>query len=149
MPEYMGGYVAVFAVLALLMWVLWLGRRRAATRMTEGAISQPTMDQRDRLQRAMERLQVNIMEFGRDIEGRLDTKIATLSTLISDADERISELRKLTRHANGHANGVPPLHTEVYHLADEGIGQIEIARRTSITPGEVALILGLREPRNA
>jgi hypothetical protein len=90
------------------------------------------------------------MEFGRDVEGRLDTKISALSTLIHDADERIKALQDLAKspHARN-SNGVLPLHREVFRLADEGLDKLEIARRTQIAPGEVELILALRKNRDA
>ena len=138
-------------VLLAIVWVFWYGRRRTHDKATryEAVADDKVLDQRNKLQRAMEQLQVNIMEFGRDVEGRLDTKIAVLKRLLADADERIKHLETLTKSGQSRQAGeVLPLHREIYRLADEGLDKVEIARRTSATPGEVELILSLRKQRN-
>ena len=144
--------ILLFAIVALaLLWTVWYGRQRShRVAKKEAGLSNAGLDQRQRLQRAMEQLQVNLMEFGRDVEGRLDTKISALSTLIHDADERIKTLQDLSKspHARN-SDDVPPLHKEIFRLADEGLDKLEIARRTQSTPGEVELILALRKNRNA
>ena len=70
--------ILLFAIVALaLMWTVWYGRQRSRrVAKKEAGLSNTGLDQRQRLQRAMEQLQVNLMEFGRDVEGRLDTKIS-------------------------------------------------------------------------
>lgn len=147
-PDILRQVIPFVIVALLLIWTISYGRRRAArVKRAEAVFSQDEQDNRGRLQRAMEQLQVNIMEFGRDVEGRIDTKVATLSRLIQDADERIARLEELKGHSS-RANGVPPLHAEVYRLADEGLDKVEIARRTAMTPGEIDLVLGLRGKRD-
>ena len=142
--------VPFLLVALLIIWVAIYGRQRAVkTRTAEKALSPDELDNRQQLQRAMEQLQINIMEFGRDIEGRLDTKIATLTRLIADADERIKRLEELKSVYSRDRNHVPLLHKDIYKLADEGLDKVEIARRTSTAPGEVELILSLRKDRNA
>lgn len=148
MPDLWKQVVPFVVVVLLLIWTIFYGKRRSArVKQAEAVFSQDEQDNRSRLQRAMEQLQVNIMEFGRDIEGRLDTKMATLARLVQDADERIKKLEEL-RGASARGNGVPPLHAEVYRLADEGLDRVEISRRTAMTPGEVDLVLGLRGKRD-
>jgi hypothetical protein len=148
MPDLWTQVVPFVVVVLFLIWTISYGRRRSArVKRAEAVFSQDEQDNRSRLQRSMEQLQVNIMEFGRDVEARIDTKIATLSRLILDADERISRLEKLRGHSS-RANGVPPLHAEVYRLADEGLERVEIARQTAMTPGEIDLVLGLRGKRD-
>jgi len=135
-------------IVVLLVWLVFVGRKRFQQAPRGNVVTDRVLDQRQKLQHAMEQLQVNLMEFGRDAEARLDTKIRTLSQLIQDADERIKRMEQLTGAAPSRADGeVPPLHKEIYRLADEGLDKVEIARRTSSTPGEVELILGLRRTR--
>jgi hypothetical protein len=134
---------------ALLIWVVWMGQVRARkTREREIELT-PGADRRHGLQRAMEELQVNVMEFGRDVEARLDTKIRTLERLIADADARIKRLEELRGKGAPGAGEIPPIHTEIYRLADQGRDKIEISRSTGIAPGEVELILGLRKTRGS
>jgi len=137
-------------LVGLIIAVIMLRRQIRPAQTRQPVANDKVLDQRAKLQRAMEQLQINIMEFGRDVESRLDTKIAVLTQLIRDADERIKRLEGLSKSGRSHGpNDLPPLHKEVYRLADEGLDKLEIARRTSTTPGEVELILGLRKQRNA
>jgi hypothetical protein len=130
-------------------WVVWMGKLRGKTnKPREKGMSSADLTGRDRLQKAMEQLQINVMEFGRDVEARLDTKIRTLEQLIRDADERIKRLQELEGPGAPDGGGTQALHREIYLLADQGIDSIEIARRTGAAPGEVELILGLRKTRN-
>ena len=148
MPDLWTQIVPFVVVALLLIWTISYGRRRSArVKRAEAVFSQDEHDNHSRLQRSMEQLQVNIMEFGRDVEGRIDTKIATLARLIQDADERIKKLEEL-KGRSSRASGVPPLHAEIYRLADEGLDKVEIARQTAMTPGEVDLVLGLRGKRD-
>lgn len=135
-------------IAAVLFMVLWFGRRRP--RAKSNAQSAPTerpIKERQRLTKAIRELEINLMEFGRDIEARLDTRIHTLQELLRQADEKIRKLEELSGGKARRADEVPPLHREVYQLADDGFDKVEIARRTSTTPGEVELILGLRRTR--
>jgi len=150
MSEFLRNVVPFLLVALALVWIITYGRQRAEkAQKSEAALSRDELDQRQRLQRAMEQLQVNIMEFGRDVEGRLDTRIATLGRLVQDADERIKRLEELTSQATRGAHAMPPLYREIYRLADEGLDKVEIARRTGTAPGEIELILSLRKDRSA
>ncbi|MHC4712399.1 MAG: hypothetical protein ACYTAN_03880 [Planctomycetota bacterium] len=148
MPESLGNYLSLLLVVAALIIVIMLGRRRGRTRAAGKGDGEGAQDARVRLRKSMEELQIKLMEFGRDMEGRLDTRIRTLSELIREADERIARLEEL-KGGKGRTSGdeVPELHREIHRLADEGLDNVEIARRTSSTPGEVELILGLRRQR--
>ncbi len=138
----------VLFVLVILMWVMWIAQRRRARQASSRSdrISPAALDRRHSLQRAMEELEVNLMEFGRDVEARIDTKLVTLQQLIHDADERIERLQALAGTPPAQS-GTSPLALKVYELADQGLDKIEIARRADVTPGEVELILGLRRSR--
>ena len=76
-------------IVVLLVWLVFVGRKRFQQAPRGNVVTDRVLDQRQKLQHAMEQLQVNLMEFGRDAEARLDSKIRTLSQLIQDADERI------------------------------------------------------------
>jgi len=149
MWEELHSLVPLILVMAALLAVLWYGRRRPAHRKKEPRPrgDERSLTERQRLTRAIGKLEVNLMEFGREIEGRLDTRIHTLNELIRSADERIERLEELAGRERPVGDEVPPLHREVYRMADEGLDKVEIARRTSTTPGEVELILGLRRSR--
>lgn len=138
-----------FALIALaIVAVLWLGRhRRRAKNSARSAPPERPIEERQRLTKAIRELEVNLMEFGRDIEGRLDTRIHTLQELLKQADQTIARLDELNGEKARRTDKVPPLHREVYQLADDGLDKVEVARRTSMTPGEVELILGLRRTR--
>jgi len=149
MAEALKDLLPLAVVLALVMWVVWAGRRRAMrSRESEGALS-GSQERRHNLQRAMEELQINVMEFSRDVEGRLETRMRALERLIHDADDRIKRLEELEgKPAPPDAREVPALHGEIYALADQGFDKIEIARQTDTNPGEVELILALRRSRD-
>jgi len=153
MPEIITNYLPLLAVAAALVLVMWWGRRRTKGTGGSGGRGESLdeeVDQRQRLRRAIEKLEINLMEFSRDVEGRLDTRIRTLNKLIEDADERIARLEELEKNRPPGLSGpgterrIPQLHREIYDLADSGLDKVEIARRTSIPTGEVELILGLR-----
>lgn len=149
MPETLSNLLPILGILGLIIWAVMVGRRRARRLQSkESVFSHDNKGAGHALQRAMEELQVNVMEFTRDIEGRLDTRMHALENLIRDADERIRRLEELSGAPHREPSPqTPPLHAEIYSLADQGFDKIEIARRTSTNPGEVELILGLRESR--
>jgi len=109
------------------------------------------------------RLQAEIFDFTRDVQARLDNKIAMLQQLLSAADERISRLSELEAerlHVQSRggdpvyapAEGDPGLSLErdtaryavVYGMADGGNSANVIARRLELPLGEVELMLSLR-----
>ncbi len=150
MGDHLGDFAPFLLVLSALVIAVWFGRRRARQpKSAQRTDHQRSLDERQRLTKAIGELEVNLMEFGRDIEGRLDTRIHMLSELIRSADEKIERLETLAGEKRRHGSNVPPLHMEIYRLADDGLDKVEIARRTSMTPGEVELILGLRKSRES
>ncbi len=115
----------------------------------------------------MRELMVELQELSRDINAKIDTRFAKLEVSIRTADERIDILNRLLRTADGRPtidtvvseDGQAPLlppeqpqvgraeppHARIYDLADGGRNSIQIARETGKTPGEIELILSLRE----
>jgi len=97
---------------------------------------------------SMEALFVQLQEFSRETLAKLDTKVRVLNELLTRAEARIEELKRLS--AAG-ALSVPspskpanPLHERVFRLADGGRASADIAAETGLERGEVELILGLR-----
>ncbi len=112
-----------------------------------------------------EKLLVELEEFGREIEGRLETRIRHLSRLLQEADaaaERltalISEAKEVSRNFPREKSGVQSagardphredpdkngLHRRVLVLKQQGLSGKEIAERLGLTAGEVELILSL------
>ncbi len=115
----------------------------------------------------MRELMVELQDLSRDINAQIDTRFAKLEVSIRAADERINLLERLLRAAEGQPTldtvvsgddelppslpeqaqaGLPePPHGRIYDLADGGRSSIQIARETGKTPGEIELILSLRE----
>ncbi|MCH7883883.1 MAG: DUF2802 domain-containing protein, partial [Planctomycetes bacterium] len=96
----------------------------------------------------------------------MDTRFAKLEMVIRDADERIENLSRLVRAAQGSPtldvtleeavpDPPPPEEKEIdderyapiYRLADSGLAAAEIAREVDRTTGEIELILSLRRTR--
>ena len=115
----------------------------------------------------MRELMVELQDLSRNINAQIDTRFAKLEVSIRAADERINLLERLLREAQGRQTvdtvvsgdeEAPPLspeqpqaglpetpHGRIYDLADGGRNSIQIARETGKTPGEIELILSLRE----
>ena len=114
----------------------------------------------------MRELMVELQDLSRNINAQIDTRFAKLEVSIRAADERINLLERLLGAAQGRQTldtlvsgddetppapqqaqaGVPePPHGRIYDLADGGRDSIQIARETGKTPGEIELILSLRE----
>ncbi len=113
--------------------------------------------------RDVEQVMLELDQLSRQIHGRLDTRLARLEAVIRDADERIDELSRLVRTADGGQTldvtlkeenpNRPPRpapdaedgrHAAVHRLADVGLSVAEIAREAGQTTGEIELILALR-----
>lgn len=150
-------YLVIAVALAVALLILpRLLRRRSAARAA------PSTDwDRDRAERQLQvrdnldQILVQIQETSREQVARLDTKIRLLQKLVDDADQRIRKLQELQGIAPSPAppppvpppvpeRPVPPLHREVYQLADQGLDAPAIASRMSLDRGEVDLILNLR-----
>ncbi len=115
----------------------------------------------------MQELMVQLQELSRDINAQIDTRFAKLEVSIRAADERINLLERLLRAAEGQptvdtvlsgddesfpsppaqpqAATLGPQHGRVYDLADGGKNSVQIAQEIGKTPGEIELILSLRE----
>ncbi len=115
----------------------------------------------------MRELMVELQDLSRDINAQIDTRFAKLEVSIRAADERIDLLERLSRAAEGrptidtvvsgddelppllpeqpHVERSEPPHARIYDLADGGRNSIQIAQETGKTPGEIELILSLRE----
>lgn len=96
---------------------------------------------------SMEALFVQLQEFSRETLAKLDTKVRVLNELLTRAEARIEELKKLSAApvvAAPSPKPGNPLHEKVYRLADAGKTSAEIAGEAGLERGEVELILGLR-----
>ena len=92
---------------------------------------------------------MELEEFGREIEGRLETRIRHLTRLITEADRSIERLTAAVTAAEekaGPAQGErEPLSQRgrVVALSREGLKPAEIAEAVGLPKGEVELLLGL------
>ncbi|KAF0240504.1 MAG: hypothetical protein FD180_4900 [Planctomycetota bacterium] len=97
---------------------------------------------------SMEALFVQLQEFSREMLAKLDMKVRVLNELLTRAEARIEELKRLsapgTLAAPSPSKPANPLHEKVFRLADGGRASADIAVETGLERGEVELILGLR-----
>jgi hypothetical protein len=111
----------------------------------------------------LEQLMVEIEQLARRFGTQLDAKSIELERLLSQADQRIEQLRQLASHASpapgaqvddaqpGPAPRPPvsrmddPLSRSVYQLADSGYTPPQIAAELKEHIGKIELILALRE----
>lgn len=99
--------------------------------------------------RSAEKLQLELREFSSQMIAEMETRAGKLEHLIKEAESKILELKKILSELKegGSLQGDGPGNrrfSEVYDLADRGLNSVEIAKRTGKKPGEVELILGLR-----
>jgi hypothetical protein len=109
--------------------------------------------QRD-VERQMNGVLVEMANMARQISAQIDSRSAKLEELIKEADDKIAELKSLSSGEIVQETAPSPRavqkaqedarHAEVYTLADEGLGAVEIAKRIGRQRGEVELILALR-----
>lgn len=98
-----------------------------------------------------EALLVELREFGREIEGRIDTRIRHLAKLIAEADAAVERLNGATARAQGTVEeqagaapgDAPSLRTRIMAMSREGRQPGDIARTLGVPAGEVELVLGL------
>ncbi|MCE9607853.1 MAG: hypothetical protein K8U03_23450 [Planctomycetia bacterium] len=98
------------------------------------------------------RWQTEIHDFTRDVQARLDNKIAMLQQLLSAADERIARLEAMeTRRLQGAPRMVPgetvdetARYAAVFAMANAGNGPTTIADRLGMPLGEIEMMLSLR-----
>jgi len=55
----------------------------------------------------MEKLEVRLHDYGREVEGRIETRIAVLNQLLIEADREIKRLRLLLSESDGAATANP------------------------------------------
>lgn len=90
----------------------------------------------------------DMQELSDRLAAELDARAARLERLISAADARLVELKQHARRApvapQEPPGPDPAQFSDVYQLADAGVSEVEIARRTGRPTGQVQLILNLR-----
>ena len=85
-----------------------------------------------------------LKEIGREMEGRIDTRIQYLTGLLAEADRTIERLTSAVAAVRDRAvSGDDPRKAEILALAREGTDPDDIARRLQLPVGEVKLVLGL------
>ncbi len=147
--------VIVVAALALCFILLRRNSRRAERSNAEARdpVRQRPAGRGDGEQQpprgGAEQLLVDLREIGREIEGRIETRIQYLTGLLAEADRTIERLTSAAAAARDRAvSGDDPRKAEILALAREGVEAVEIARRLDAPLGEVELVLGLAR-RNA
>ncbi|HUG92275.1 MAG TPA: helix-turn-helix domain-containing protein [Planctomycetaceae bacterium] len=155
-----------FVLLALLglttALLLWRGHRRRmqiAGRDVAGEVRREFHDAARAGTSEIHRMESRLYDFGREVEGRVETTLATLDRLIEDAEDEIIRLelllersrqapvdRATLRLPDAIGPGQRPLSPEqrrmIAHLAAAGYVVDEIARLVDRSPGEIARALG-------
>lgn len=149
------------AAAASLTFVVLTGLQRFKRRR-EAALANKNLEQASPapMPQAAERWQIELHDFTREAEARLDTKLAALQRLIVAADERIAHLESLgldcpPKTASETISG-PHFSTAqaapqgqartaaIFAMADAGNSAASIANRLGTPIAEVELILSLR-----
>lgn len=131
-----GATLAAAAIIGGIALVAYALRVVLASRATK----QPRLPEPD--------LASDMQELSDRLAGELDARAARLERLIAAADARLVELKQHSRRAPAASPEptAPDLtqFSDVYQLADAGLSEVEIARRTGRPTGQVQLILNLR-----
>jgi len=157
------------AIVGLTIVMLSTRKRIAQSRQPSGSNVRRRYEQaqeRNKAGRDIETVMVELDQLARQVHGRMDTRFAKLEMIIRDADERIENLSRLVRAAQGSPTldvtleeavpDPPPVedkeidderYAPIYRLADSGLAAAEIAREVDRTTGEIELILSLRRTR--
>ena len=100
-------------------------------------------------------LELRLYDFGREVEGRMETRLAVLDELISEADREIGELRGALSDEPDDAAANHPrssLTREQAHMADclygAGFQVLEIASAMKCNPHDVAEALSVDPPED-
>ncbi len=128
-------------VIALVITLGRLTRRHGGQGDGGPASGRGVAEADERLRETAEGLMAEIDTFGREVQGRVETRVRVLNELLVRADSVAS---RLDGAEAGAGTAPPPQFDEVYQLADEGLDAAAIAARTSFECGEVDLILSLR-----
>ena len=144
---------AILAVLALLGVCFFLLRRAARGVRRESpplrGVGSPRRDVAppgQPLRGEGEKLLVELQEFGREIEGRLETRIQHLTRLIAEADRAIERLNARIQAVESRQAPSRPdtsVRDRILALSEEGRNAADIARALDLPEGEVELVLGL------
>ncbi len=160
--------VPVALLLVLTVWLLWASRRKLRQQSEQPKRLSPQRDppplpygSKDQMRRDLESLIAELEQLSRKISAEIDTRFAKLEAAMHDADRRIAALHRLSQQQAGQTGQAPPReagpvsdrpedrYTLIYELADVGFSPVEIARDLGRTPGEVELILNLRNKGQA
>ncbi len=152
----------VLAGFLLTIVMLSTHRRTRKSRAVSGhSVAERYRDLKDEraATREIDQVMLDLDRLSRDIQARLDTRLARLECLIRDADQRIAQLSQGAPETpsfdvtlgdeqptarEGAATTNDAGHQTVYRLADDGLSNIEIAEQVGRPQGEIELILGLR-----
>lgn len=164
-----GELVPLFLLLGLTVILVWTSRRKLRQNASQAKRATPLRDapvppsgSKEQIRRDLESLIAELEQLSRKISAEIDTRFAKLEAAMHDADRRIAALHRLTRQS-GEASARPAVaetaepasdrpedrYSLIYELADVGFSPVEIARDLGRTPGEVELILNLRNTGQA
>ncbi len=150
--------VIVIGVLALCFAFFRMNAKRLRQAAARGesrpavphAASPEATGSRQPMRGDAEQLLVELQELGREIEGRIDTRIQYLTRLLAEADRTIERMSSAVAAAREQpAGGEQPAagddsrRAKVLALARDGADAAEIARRLELPKGEVELMIGL------
>lgn len=149
--------VPLVLLMGLTMWLLWVSRRKFSERGNEPkraaaprGLPPLAGGSNEQIRKDLEHLIAELEQLSRKISAEIDTRFAKLEAAMHDADRRIAALHRLTRQPGGPPTGESATagpeerYSLIYELADVGFSPVEIARDLGRTPGEVELILNLR-----
>lgn len=158
--------VPLALLVALTTYLLWTSRRKLRQRANQPKRSTPQREpapaqpgSKEQIRRDLESLIAELEQLSRKISAEIDTRFAKLEAAMHDADRRIAALHRLTQQQGSAAQtparqqheGAGPIpdrpedrYALIYELTDVGFSPVEIARDLGRTPGEVELILNLR-----
>lgn len=165
-------YVPLGLLVALTTYLLLKSRRKLRQRANQPKRSTPQREpapaspgSKEQVRRDLESLIAELEQLSRKISAEIDTRFAKLEAAMHDADRRIAALHRLTQQQEGptartparqQSEGAKPVsdrpeerYALIYELTDVGFSPVEIARDLGRTPGEVELILNLRNKGQA
>jgi hypothetical protein len=162
-----GELVPLILLLGLTAVLMWTSRRKLRQSTGQSKRSTPLREapllppgSKEQMRRDLESLIAELEQLSRKISAEIDTRFAKLEAAMHDADRRIAALHRLTLQQQGEplprtlqppAERTMPIsdrpedrYALIYELADVGFSPVEIARDLGRTPGEIELILNLR-----
>jgi hypothetical protein len=162
-PQQMWSFIGLGVMALIYVTIVRPMMRRKRDPLDRGPAFSSISQQRA-TERQMQNLLVELSEMARQVSAQLDTRAARLDQLITQADERIAQLKSINQGAAassaaiessspeaavaveppGTAEPPDPRHADIYSLADEGRDAHQIATQLGRPSGEVELILALR-----